>query len=161
MSYDIPDLVETSINLARVRPDGNHVTVSLSGRSSIDSALESLRRRVRAHRRAGWRQVDEDTPYPGWKPDLESRLLEIVKAVHTNEFGQEPGVKAIHAGLECGILGKKVPGMDMISFGPIIEFPHSPDERVQIASVGRFYRLLTATLEQSRVLMTRDVWTRR
>ena len=147
MSYDIPDLVETSINLARVRPDGNHVTVSLSGRSSIDSALESLRRRVRALGVLAGARVDEDTPYPGWKPDLESRLLEIVKAVHTNEFGQEPGVKAIHAGLECGILGKKVPGMDMISFGPIIEFPHSPDERVQIASVGRFYRLLTATLE--------------
>ena len=147
MSYDIPDLVETSINLATVRPDGNHVTVSLSSRSSIDSALESLRRQVRALGVLAGATVDEDTPYPGWKPDLASRLLEVVKAVHTNEFGQEPGVKAIHAGLECGILGKKVPGMDMISFGPIIEFPHSPDERVQIASVGRFYRLLTATLQ--------------
>ena len=92
-------------------------------------------------------RVDEDTPYPGWKPNLESHLLDVVKAVHTKEFGREPEVKAIHAGLECGILGKKTPGMDMISFGPIIEFPHSPDERVQIQSVGRFYRLLTATLE--------------
>jgi dipeptidase D len=147
MNYDIPDLVETSINLATVRLDRNHVTVSLSSRSSISSALEALRRQVRALGVLANATVDEDTPYPGWKPDLESHLLKVVKAVHTHEFGQEPGVKAIHAGLECGILGKKIPGMDMISFGPIIESPHSPDERVQIASVGRFYRLLTATLE--------------
>ncbi len=147
MSYDIPDLVETSINLATVKPAGSHVTVSLSGRSSIDSALESLRRQVRALGALADARVDEDTPYPGWKPNLESHLLDVVKAVHTKEFGREPEVKAIHAGLECGILGKKTPGMDMISFGPIIEFPHSPDERVQIQSVGRFYRLLTATLE--------------
>ena len=147
MSYDIPDLVETSINLATVKPAGSYVTVSLSGRSSIDSALESLRRQVRALGVLAGARVDEDTPYPGWKPNLESHLLDVVKAVHTKEFGREPEVKAIHAGLECGILGQKAPGMDMISFGPIIEFPHSPDERVQIQSVGRFYRLLTATLE--------------
>ena len=148
MSYDIPDLVETSINLATVKPDNNHLTVSLSSRSSIESALESLRRRVRALGVLAGAEVVEDTPYPGWKPNLDSHLLEIVKAVHTRELGHEPEVKAIHAGLECGILEKKAPGMDMISFGPVIEFPHSPDERVQIASVGRFYRLLTATLEQ-------------
>ena len=147
MSYDIPDLVETSINLATVKPDGNHLTVSLSSRSSIDSALESLRRQVRALSVLAGAKVQEDTPYPGWKPNLESRLLDVTKAVHTKEFGREPAIRAIHAGLEGGILGKKAPGMDMISFGPIIEFPHSPDERVQIASVGRFYRLLTATLE--------------
>ena len=84
--------------------------------------------------------------YPGWKPDLESPLLEVVKTVHRRQFDREPGVKAIHAGLECGILGKKVPGMDMISFGPRIEFPHSPDERVHVDSVAGFYRLLEATL---------------
>ena len=147
MSYDIPDLVETSINLATVKPDGNHLTVSLSSRSSIDSALESLRRQVRALSVLAGAKVQEDTPYPGWKPNLESRLLDVTKTAHTKEFGREPAIRAIHAGLECGILGKKAPGMDMISFGPVIEFPHSPDERVQIASVGRFYRLLTATLE--------------
>ena len=148
MSYDIPELVETSINLATVKPGSEHVTVSLSGRSSIDSALESLRREVRAVGVLAGAAVEQDTPYPGWKPNLESHLLEMVKAVHRREFGSEPEVKAIHAGLECGILGKKAPGMDMISFGPVIECPHSPDERVQIESVGRFYRLLTATLEQ-------------
>jgi dipeptidase D len=148
MSYDIPDLVETSINLAKVEPAGGHVTVSLSSRSSIDSALESLRRQVRALGVLAGASVEEDTPYPGWKPNLESHLLEVAKAVHTQVAGHEPEVKAIHAGLECGILGQKAPGMVMISFGPVIEFPHSPDERVQIESVGRFYRLLTATLEQ-------------
>ena len=147
MSYEIPDLVETSSNVATVKQKGTSLTVGVSTRSSIDSALEALRRRVRAMGLLAGASVEEDTPYPGWKPDLDSHLLSVVKVVHAREFGSEPEVKAIHAGLECGIIGKKVPGIDMISFGPIIEFPHSPDERVHIGSVDRFYRLLTATLE--------------
>ena len=147
MSHDIPDLVETSINLATVKQTESQVTISLSSRSSIDSALESLRRRVRASGVLAGAQVDEDTPYPGWKPNLDSHLLKAVTAVHAREFGAAPEVKAIHAGLECGIIGKKAPSMDMISFGPVIQFPHSPDERVHIGSVERFYRLLTASLE--------------
>ncbi len=148
MSYDIPELVETSSNVATVKHDGDRLTVEVSSRSSIDSALAALRRRVAAVGQLAGATIEEDTAYPGWKPDLDSHLLEVVKAVHEKELGAVPEVKAIHAGLECGIIGKKVPGMDMISFGPIIEFPHSPDERVQIESVGRFYRLLTATLEE-------------
>ncbi len=147
MSYEIPDLVETSSNVATVTQDERFLTVSVSTRSSIDSALEALRRRVRATGLLAGASVEEDTPYPGWKSDLTSHLLSVVKTVHAQEFGAKPEVKAIHAGLECGIVGKKVPGMDMISFGPIIEFPHSPDERVHIGSVGRFYRLLIATLK--------------
>ena len=147
MSHDISDLVETSINLATVKQTEAQVTVSLSSRSSIDSALDSLRQRVRASGVLAGAQIDEDTPYPAWKPNLDSHLLKAVSGVHTREFGSAPEVKAIHAGLECGILGKKSPGIDMISFGPVIQFPHSPDERVHIDSVGRFYRLLTATLE--------------
>ena len=147
MSYAIPDLVETSSNVATVKQTDGLLTIGVSTRSSIDSALEALRRRVRATGSLAGASVEEDTPYPGWKPDLESQLLSVVKAVHAREFGGEPEVKAIHAGLECGIIGKKVPGIDMISFGPIIEFPHSPDERVHIGSVQRFYQLLTATLE--------------
>ena len=147
MSYEIPDLVETSSNVATVKQNGTSLTVGVSTRSSIDSALEALRRRVRAMGFLAGASVEEDIPYPGWKPDLDSHLLSVVKVVHAREFGTEPEVKAIHAGLECGIIGKKVPGIDMISFGPIIEFPHSPDERVHIGSVDRFYRLLTATLE--------------
>lgn len=148
MSYDIPDLVETSVNLATVvRVDGT-LRVGLSSRSSVDSALEAMRRQVRAIGLLAGAEVEEDTAYPGWKPDLDSRLLEVVKTVHRRELGGDPEVKAIHAGLECGILGKKLPGMDMISFGPQIEFPHSPDERVHIASVERFYRLVAATLTE-------------
>ena len=146
MSYDIPDLVETSSNVATVKQDGDELTVGVSSRSSIDSALEALRRRIRAFGQLAGATVEEDTAYPGWKPNLDSKLLEVVTAVHERELGAVPEVKAIHAGLECGIIGKQLPGMDMISFGPVIEFPHSPDERVQIESVGRFYRLLTATL---------------
>ena len=146
MSYDIPDLVETSVNLATVVPGDGSLRVGLSSRSSIDSALEAMRRRVGAIGALAGAAVDEGEAYPGWKPDLESPLLEVVKTVHRRQFDHEPGVKAIHAGLECGILGKKVPGMDMISFGPRIEFPHSPDERVHVASVARFHKLLEATL---------------
>ena len=148
MSYDIPELVETSVNVATVKQTEGGLTFGLSSRSSIDSALEAMRGHVRAVGLLAGATVEEDASYPGWKPNLDSHLLDVVKSVHQREFGTEPEVKAIHAGLECGIIGKKVPGMDMISFGPVIEFPHSPDERVQIASVGRFYRLLTATLAE-------------
>ena len=146
MSYDIDDLVETSVNLATVIPENGTLRVGLSSRSSIDSALEAMRRRVRAVGMLAGAEIEEDVPYPGWKPDLDSRLLDVVKTVHRRAFDGEPDLRAIHAGLECGILGKKVPGIDMISFGPRIEFPHSPDERVHIASVARFYKLLEATL---------------
>ena len=148
MSYDIPELVETSANLATVKQNGQALTIGVSSRSSIDSALEALRRRVRAVGLLAGMSVENGATYPGWKPNLDSRLLQIVTAVHRRELGADPEVKAIHAGLECGIIGKKVPGMDMISFGPVIEFPHSPDERVLVDSVGRFYRLLVATLTQ-------------
>ena len=146
MNYDIPDLVETSVNLATVTPVNGSLRMGLSSRSSIDSALEAMRRRLRAVGVLAGAAVEEDEAYPGWKPDLDSRLLEVVKDVHRRQFDSDPDVKAIHAGLECGILGKKVPGIDMISFGPRIEFPHSPDERVHVASVARFYTLLEATL---------------
>ena len=146
MSYDIPDLVETSNNLATVKGSNGSLVITTSSRSSVDAELAALRRRIRAAAELAGAAVEERPAYPGWKPNLDSPLLEVVKTVHARELGSTPDVKAIHAGLECGIIGKKVPGMDMISFGPVIEYPHSPDERVHIASVGRFYRLLTATL---------------
>jgi dipeptidase D len=92
--------------------------------------------------------VTEGNGYPGWKPDMQSELLAVLTALSTEHFGAKPEVKAIHAGLECGIIGEKAPGMDMISFGPQIEFPHSPDERVHIDSVAHFYDLLVATLDR-------------
>ena len=90
----------------------------------------------------------QSDPYPGWKPNPESAIVRKAIAVYRDLFGSEPAVKAIHAGLECGLLLEKIPGMDMSSFGPQIEFPHSPDERVLVPSVGRFWRLLTATLAE-------------
>ncbi len=146
MSLDIPGLVETSDNLATVAVDGRKLSVLLSTRSSVASALAALRRKIRAIATLAGAQVSEQDGYPGWKPDVSSPLLAILKSVHEERTGRAPGVGAVHAGLECGIVGEKYPGMDMVSFGPQIEAPHSPDERVRIDSVGRFYDLLTAVL---------------
>jgi dipeptidase D len=148
MSNDIPGLVETSCNLAVVRSEPTRVSLLLSSRSSVASALKWIRRKIRATAFLAGAAVDEHEGYPGWKPNLDSEVLGVVKRVHARVLGAEPHVAAVHAGLECGIIGEMAPGMDMISFGPQIEFPHSPNERVKIDSVGRFYRLLTAVLEE-------------
>jgi dipeptidase D len=147
MSYDIPGLVETSTNLATVKPQNGTVEIGLSSRSSVASALEALRQRIRSAASLAGASVEEGDGYPGWKPDLQSELLQVVRQVHERELGTDPKIEAIHAGLECGLIGEMIPGMDMISFGPQIEFPHSPDERVHVASVDRFYKLLAATLK--------------
>ena len=111
-------------------------------------ALGWIRQKIRAVAALAGAAANEHDGYPGWKPDLDSQLLKVVKDVHTRVVGEEPHVEAVHAGLECGIIGEMVPGMDMISFGPQIEFPHSPNERVLIDSVGRFYDLLTEVLKE-------------
>jgi dipeptidase D len=146
MSLDIPGLVETSTNLATVRLEGEQLVALSSNRSSVASALSALRQRIRAIGELAGASVEEAAGYPGWKPDLSSQLLKVVSEVHQKTLGKEAEVKAVHAGLECGIIGEKLPGMDMISFGPQIEFPHSPNERVHIESVARFWKLLTAVL---------------
>ncbi len=148
MSYDIPGLVETSTNLATVQADDSKYQILLSSRSSVASALSALRRRIRATAALAGATVEEGEGYPGWKPDLESTVLKVTQTVHERELGVDPKVEAIHAGLECGLIGDMIPGMDMVSFGPQIDFPHSPDERVDIASVGDFYNLLTSTLAE-------------
>jgi dipeptidase D len=148
MSNDIPGLVETSTNLAAVRTEGRDLKVLMSSRSSVASALSWIRRKIRAIGYLAGGAVNEHEGYPGWEPDLDSKVLEVVKKVHSRVIGTEPHVEAVHAGLECGIIGEMVPGMDMISFGPQIEFPHSPNERVKVSSVGRFYDLLTETLKE-------------
>ena len=147
MSYDIPGLVETSTNLAVARRVGDELDIQLSNRSSVDSALVAIRQRIRAAASLVGAAVEEKDGYPGWQPDVSSALLAIVREIYAETIG-EPKIGAIHAGLECGIIGEKIPGMDMISFGPQIEFPHSPDERVKIDTVARFYSTLCAVLEQ-------------
>lgn len=146
MSYDIPDLVETSNNLATVHEDDGRLEIETSSRSSVASALDALRRRIRAIGELAGASVEEDEGYPGWQPDMDSEMLAIVKQVHEQELGIDPEVYAVHAGLECGLIGEMLPGMDMISIGPQIEHPHSPNERVLVPSVERFWQLLTGSL---------------
>ena len=93
-------------------------------------------------------QVDQPEGYPGWTPNLDSKILTIVKKTYETVAGKKPEVQAIHAGLECGIIGENYPGMDMISLGPQIESPHSPDERVHIPSVENFWHFLKETLKE-------------
>lgn len=148
MSHDIEGLVETSTNLATVATQDESLLVGASSRSSVESALTAICQRIQAIGSLAGANVVVSSRYPGWKPDLDSSLLHVVKTLYAREFGREPAIKAVHAGLECGIIGEKFPGMDMISFGPRIEFPHTPEERVRIDSVGRFYRLLVVTLRE-------------
>jgi dipeptidase D len=148
MSNDIPGLVETSTNLAAVKCPGGTLKVLMSSRSSVASGLDWIREKIQAVATLAGADVVHHDGYPGWKPNLDSRLLGVVRSVHQRVLGTEPHVEAIHAGLECGLIGEMVPGMDMISIGPQIEFPHSPGERVKVDSVGRFYGLLTETLKE-------------
>jgi dipeptidase D len=148
MSYEIPGLVETSTNLAVVGEADGVFKIWMSSRSSVGSSLEALRRRIRSIALLAGAEVKEDGGYPGWKPDINSKMLAVVKKVHEELTGKTPEVGAVHAGLECGIIGEKYAGMDMISFGPQIEFPHSPDERVKVDTVQTFYDLLKKTLER-------------
>jgi dipeptidase D len=151
MSNDIPGLVESSVNLATASVSGNSgndLTLLLSIRSSVDSAMRDTKRRLRAFAELADADFTEIEGYSGWKPDLASPLLAIFRRVHAKATGHDPELKAVHAGLECGVLGEKFPGMDMISFGPVIEGAHSPDERVDVASVERFWELLKAVLAE-------------
>ena len=148
MSNDIPGLVETSTNLATVSQSDGDLEIGLSSRSSVASALTALRQKIRSTAALSGASVEEDPGYPGWKPDLESELLQVVQSVHQRELGSKPKIEAVHAGLECGLIGEMIPGMEMISIGPDIQFPHSPNERVKVSSVVKFYKLLAATLEE-------------
>lgn len=148
MSRAVPGLVETSNNLAVVTTEGNAVKVVTSSRSSVMPSLQATTEQVGAAFKLGGAAVEHLDGYPGWKPNPNSPVLNCALKVFERDFGKKPAVKAIHAGLECGLIGEKYPGMDMVSMGPQIESPHSPDERVQISTVDKFYRLLTATLKE-------------
>jgi len=148
MSLDIPELVETSTNCAVINLEEDYLRVWVSTRSSIKSALEWGRSIHDAVGKLAGAEMDHWDSYPGWKPNLDSRILKVVKDVHTELFGAEPEMKAIHAGLECGLIIEKFPGMDAVSIGPQIEHPHSPTERVNIPSVEKFYTYVTGVLEK-------------
>jgi len=139
MSYDIEGLVQTSVNLAKVEAKDGSFHIQLSSRSSIMSELQYLRDEIRSTAELSGAKVEEDEPYPGWKPDMDSKILKLSKNIYKNITGEDPKVEAIHAGLECGIIGEKFEGMDMISIGPTIKNPHSPEEEVHISTVEKFY----------------------
>lgn len=148
MSLDVPGLVESSSNLAAVRTEQDAVSILVSVRSSVRSSLLALRDRVQAAAELAGGSIDNNNPYPGWKPNLKSEVLRIAQSVHQKELGREAELKAVHAGLECGVIGEKLPGIDMISIGPWIESPHSPAERVNVPSVATFWTFLTALVAE-------------
>jgi dipeptidase D len=148
MSQAMEDLVETSNNLAIVKcKDGSFVAHNLT-RSSVDSAKEATAWKIAAVFHLINAEVKLEGGYPGWKPNMKSPILKTMSDVYNEMYGNIPDIKAIHAGLECAILGGVYPNLDMISFGPTIRYPHSPDEKVNIASVGKFWDFLVATLKQ-------------
>ncbi|HED08705.1 MAG TPA: aminoacyl-histidine dipeptidase [Ignavibacteria bacterium] len=148
MSQDIPGLVETSTNVATIHTEGDLLKLGTSQRSSINSANKYIASNVKAIFTLAGARVETSDGYPGWKPNLDSAILKTSKEVFKELFNNEPKIKAIHAGLECGILEGKNPGLDMVSFGPTIEGAHSPDERVNIKTVEKFYDLLKGILKK-------------
>ncbi|MBL1212833.1 MAG: aminoacyl-histidine dipeptidase [Ignavibacteriae bacterium] len=149
MSADIPDLVETSTNLATVTMEGDELRIGTSQRSSIEPAKHAISGAVKAILElAGADEILVGDGYPGWQPNMDSALLKFSKEVFNEMYGKDPEIKAIHAGLECGLLGATYPGLDMISFGPTIEGAHSPDEKLNIKDVEKFYNLGKALLEK-------------
>jgi len=147
MSDDMVGLTETSLNLAIIKSVNGKITINCLLRSSVDSAKEDLTAMVESVFVLAGAKVVHEGAYPGWKPNVNSPILKTMKEIYQNKFGKTPDVKAIHAGLECGLLGEVYPNMDMISFGPTIRFPHSPDEKVNIASVQKFWDYLVETLK--------------
>ncbi len=147
MSNTMKGLVETSTNLASVKSVKGTVDIKCLMRSSVDSSREELAAMMDGLFSLAGADVAFDGAYPGWKPNMDSGILKVMKNVYNALYGRTPEVKAIHAGLECGIIGGVYPDLDMISFGPTIKYPHSPDEKVNIESVEKFWVFLVETLK--------------
>jgi dipeptidase D len=148
MSPDIKGLVETSSSLARIIVKEGLITTQSLQRSSVESSKKDIANTVKAAFKNGGASVVQEGDYPGWQPKPDSPILHIMSNLYRDIFKGEPKIKACHAGLECGILGKHLPDTDMISFGPNIRHAHSPDECVQISSVQKFWSFLLTTLEE-------------
>ena len=143
---DKPDVVETSNNLAIVKSNGSTIECNCLIRSSVESRKEELASMIESVFSLAGAQVEFTGDYPGWQPNLQSPILHEMKDLYEEKYGKEPHIMIIHAGLECGILSTHYPAMDMISFGPTIRYPHSPDEKVHIPSVAKFWDFLVETL---------------
>jgi len=149
MSDAMPGLVETSNNLASVDTENGTIVIKNLLRSSVDSAKDALGHAVSGVFELAGAEVALEGAYPGWKPNMDSAILKSCREMYQSMYGNIPEIKAIHAGLECGLLGAVYPNWDMISFGPTIRYPHSPDEKVNIASVGKFFNFLVKVLENA------------
>lgn len=139
MTPEIEGLVQTSNNLARIEVGGGNVTVLCLTRSSVDSEKDDFARRIAAGFEMAGLETLTDGSYPGWAPNAKSDTVDMLADLYEKRFGEKPLILACHAGLECGILGNRYPGLDMASIGPNIRGAHSPDERVQISSVQKFW----------------------
>ena len=147
MSVAMEGLVQTSTNLARVVSDGKQIKIQCLLRSSMRSEKEALGAAMAGVFALAGGKTELTGSYDGWNPNMKSPILAAMTTSYEQLYGKRPAVTAIHAGLECGIIGSKYPNLDMISFGPTICYPHSPDEKVEIASVEKFYDFLLRTLE--------------
>lgn len=148
MSPDIPDLVETSNNLARVLVKDGEIKIACLTRSSVESSKMDLANTLKATFELAGCNVEFSGSYPGWTPNMDSAILKVMEDLYIKMNNEKPHVAACHAGLECGILGTNYPEMDMISFGPNIKGAHSPDERAQISSVQKFWNYVLEILKE-------------
>ena len=140
MSREIPGFVETSTNLASIKMKEDHFFITTSQRSSVESSKYAAAYRVESCFLLAGADVEHGDGYPGWAPNPESKILKIAVDAYKKLFNKEPIVRAIHAGLECGLIGEKYPGMDMISYGPTLRGVHSPDERLEIKTVELYWK---------------------
>ena len=148
MSADIPELVETSNNIARVIVKDGNIHIGCLTRSSVESSKMDLANTLRATFELTGCEVEFSGDYPGWTPNMDSAILKVMTKLYEKLNGEKPHVAACHAGLECGILGQNYPDMDMISFGPNIKGAHSPDERAQISSVQKYWTFVLEILKE-------------
>ncbi len=149
MSRDLPGLVETSTNLAAVKMEGDDkIKITTSQRSSVESRKNDIAGQVEAHFLLAGAEVSHSDGYPGWAPNMQSPIMKLSAEAYEELFGVKPAIKAIHAGLECGLFLQNNPGLDMVSFGPTMTGVHSPDEQLNIPTVEKFWRHLALTLEK-------------
>ncbi|MDE6161543.1 MAG: M20/M25/M40 family metallo-hydrolase, partial [Muribaculaceae bacterium] len=149
MSRDLEGLVETSTNLASVKMQNDStILVTTSQRSSVESRKWDIARRVEALFVLAGAKVTHGDGYPGWAPNMNSPIMHIAADAYEELYGIRPAIKAIHAGLECGLFLEKMPHLDMVSFGPTLQGVHSPSERMYIPAVERFWGQLTRTIEK-------------
>lgn len=147
-SQDVPDFVETSTNLASVKMAEDKIKIATSQRSSIESAKDDICNMVEAVFKLSGARIEHTDGYPGWAPNPNSKVLGLCVSSYEALFGRKPVVRAIHAGLECGLIGDKYPGMDMISYGPTMKGVHSPSERLEISTVEKFWKLTLDILQK-------------